>query len=54
MYFVHYDEDFIKGNRADWRFCKCGRWLHKDFTEDIMKDNEQFCLLCVDKFIIKF
>ena len=40
MCFVHYDDDVREGSGADWIFCKCGRWLHEDCVEDVVKDNE--------------
>ena len=55
MCFVHYDDDVREGSGADWIFCKCGRWLHEDCIEDVVKDNEgteRFCSFCVDKFTI--
>ena len=55
MCFVHYDDDVLEGSGADWIFCKCGRWLHEDCIEDVVKDNEgieRFCSFCVDKYTV--
>lgn len=54
MCFVHYEDDVLEGLGADWISCKCGRWLHEDCVEDVIKDNdndEQYSF-CVDKFTI--
>jgi len=52
--FVCYDDDVTEGSRANWIFCKCGMWLHKDCFEEVVKDNgvEHFCSFCVDRFTI--
>ena len=55
MYFVHYNEDVIEGSGADWIYCKCGRWLHEDCVEDVVKDSEgveRYCSFCVDKYSV--
>jgi len=55
MCFGHYDDDVIEGSGADWIFCKCGRWLHEDCIEEVVKDNdgvERFCSFCVDKYTL--
>jgi len=55
MCFVHYDEDVIEGCGADWIYCKCGRWLHEDCVEEVVKDSEgveRFCAFCVDKYSV--
>ena len=55
MCFVHYEDDVLEGSGMDWIACKCGRWLHEDCIEDVVKDNagdERYCSFCVDKFTI--
>ena len=55
MCFVHYEDDVLEGLGADWISCKCGRWLHEDCVEDVIKDNdddERYCSFCIDKFTI--
>ena len=55
MCFVSYEDDILEGTGADWIFCKCGRWLHEDCVEDIVKDSdgdERFCSFCLDKYTI--
>ena len=55
MCFVHYADDILDGSGADWIFCKCGRWLHEDCVEDVVKDNnddETYCSLCFDKYTV--
>jgi len=55
MCFVHYEDDVLEGSGMDWIFCKCGRWLHEDCVEDVVKDNvgdERYYSFCVDKFTI--
>ena len=39
MCFVNYEDDILEGAGADWIFCKCSRWLHEDYVEDI-KDSD--------------
>ena len=55
MCFGHYEDDVLEGAGVDWIFCKCGRWLHEDYVDEVVKDNdgeERFCSFCVDKFTI--
>ena len=55
MCFVNYEDDVLEGSGADWIYCRCGRWLHEDCVEDVVKDNdgeERYCSFCVDKFTI--
>ena len=55
MCFVNYEDDVLEGSGADWIYCRCGRWLHEDYVEDVVKDNdgeERYCSFYVDKFTI--
>ena len=55
MCFGHYEDDVLEGAGVDWIFCKCGRWLHEDCVDEVVKNNdgeERFCSFCVDKFTI--
>ena len=55
MYFVSYEDNILDGARAEWTFCKCGRWLHEDCVEDVVEENagdERYCSFCFDKYAI--
>ena len=55
MCFVTYEDDVLDGAGAEWISCKCGRWLHEDCVEDIVKDStgdERYCSFCIDKYTI--
>ena len=40
MCFGHYEDDVLEGAGVDWIFCKCGRWLHEDCVNEVVKDND--------------
>ena len=51
MCFAHYEDDVLEGLRAGRISCKCGRWLHEDCVEDVIKDNDddmRYCSFCVE------
>ncbi len=55
MCFVSYEDDILEGAGAEWIFCKCGRWLHEDCVEDVVKDStedEHYCSFCIDKYSV--
>ena len=55
MCFVTYEDDVLDGAGAEWISCKCGRWLHEDCVEDVVKDStgdERYCSFCIDKYTI--
>ena len=55
MCFVTYEDDVLDGAGVEWISRKCGRWLHEDCVEDVVKDNtgdECYCSFCIDKYTI--
>ena len=55
MCVVTYEDDVLDGAGVEWISCKCGRWLHEDCVEDIVKDStgdERYCSFCIDKYTI--
>jgi len=42
MCLLSWHNDVLEGDGAEWAFCKCGRWMHKDYIEDVVADSDGF------------
>ena len=48
--YVLYSEDVTNGSGPVWIECACGCWLHEEWAEDcVVNENskERFCLTCL-------
>ena len=54
--FTSYEEDIVNQSGKDWVACACGRWLHKDCTDECVLDSaieERICPFCLDILFVQ-